>query len=401
MNAGYTVFKYNRADRPYYVIRWWDGPPENREGERSTKQKNKRKAEAWAADFYKRLFEVDERDRLSWERFKHEFTTKRLPNIKSKATYRSALSSAGRVLKPKRVEELDQDAFDRWGLTLVKQGKTAATAASYAKHLRAAMKWAARKKMIPAVPEIATGSTDVMRGGPIPTEAFEKLMITLPGMFPGNKERAMARVLLAAWTIGLRRSEFFACHWDREDLIHPVGIDSKTPLLVFPASCHKAKRDMRVPLLPEATDLLRSTPKRLRYGPIFLPLRGPKREITTPDGLGSFFKRLSKKAGVINGRDPESGKPRYATFHDLRKSFGERLIHEPTLTTPQVALLMRHAKIETTLSNYATVEAETVAERLAGVKPSGVVTTFSCGSGCGAKKPANHTHDPTPSKSTT
>jgi integrase len=69
---------------------------------------------------------------------------------------------------------------------------------------------------------------------------------------------------------------------------------------------------------------------------------------------------IGKAAGVKVATDPRTGKVKYASAHDLRRSFGERW---SSRVMPQVLMvLMRHQSIETTLRYYVGRNANTTAD---------------------------------------
>ena len=71
---------------------------------------------------------------------------------------------------------------------------------------------------------------------------------------------------------------------------------------------------------------------------------------------------IGKAAGVKVHTDPRTGRLKYASAHDLRRSFGERW---SSRVMPQVLMeLMRHESIETTLKFYVGRNAEKTAETL-------------------------------------
>ncbi len=65
---------------------------------------------------------------------------------------------------------------------------------------------------------------------------------------------------------------------------------------------------------------------------------------------------------MIVSVSPRTNKPKYASAHDLRRTFGERWAGR---VLPQdLQLLMRHESIETTLRYYVGRNAERTAEKL-------------------------------------
>lgn len=374
----HTVFRYSNPRRPFYVVRWKNGPPGMESGERSTKQKSRRKAESWAATFIASIEAGDEIDgSLTWKSFRQAFRDQRLPQLASPGPYETAMNQFDRLVGVKLLREVDADAFVRFSVARSKRGLAKASQASYAKHLRAALGWAEGQGMIRLAPTVKTGQTDRMRGRPLTMEEFERMLAITQKVVGKRNVAGWHRVLIGAWAIGLRRAEFLRVEWDRDDRIHILGLNAGTARIVFPADQHKAKRDMVLPLLPEAADMLRMTTRARRSGPVFLPLQST-REVQTADSLGRVIGRIGKAAKVVTEIDPETRVPRYATLHDLRRSLGTRLAHTSALSMPEVAQMMRHRKIETTMAHYADLQVGTLGEKLSeisscilGCTPSG------------------------------
>jgi integrase len=133
----------------------------------------------------------------------------------------------------------------------------------------------------------------------------------------------------------------------------------------------KSNESETLPLAPEFADLLAGTPEDDRHGRVFKllgvvnPKGGPRtcERVTDPDWVPRIVARIGKAAGVVvnrrKKRDPKTVKARevvkYASAHDLRRSFGTRWAYR---VLPQVLQqLMRHERIETTPAYYVELEA--------------------------------------------
>ena len=73
---------------------------------------------------------------------------------------------------------------------------------------------------------------------------------------------------------------------------------------------------------------------------------------------GWVISELGERAGVIV--NPTEGK--FASAHDLRRSFGTRWA--PRVKPTVLQKLMRHANIQTTLKYYVAIESDDIAEEL-------------------------------------
>ena len=118
-----------------------------------------------------------------------------------------------------------------------------------------------------------------------------------------------------------------------------------------------------MPIAPEFVEMLLQTPGGERTGRVFNPkakrVKGPA---LLPHRVGELVSAIGKAAGVKVHTDPRTGRMKYASAHDLRRSFGERW---SSRVMPQTLMeLMRHESIETTLKFYVGRNAEKTAKTL-------------------------------------
>ena len=74
--------------------------------------------------------------------------------------------------------------------------------------------------------------------------------------------------------------------------------------------------------------------------------------------VGKIVSRIGEKAGVIV--NPKTGK--FASAHDLRRSFGDRW--SEALMPADLMVLMRHETIDTTMRYYVRRQAKSTAAKL-------------------------------------
>src|SRR5262249_62224778 len=80
-----------------------------------------------------------------------------------------------------------------------------------------------------------------------------------------------------------------------------------------------------------------------------------------PEQVGRAISAIGKKAGIKVKTDPD-GNVKFASAHDLRRSFGDRWARK---VMPQVLMeLMRHESIDTTMKYYVGRNAEATADVL-------------------------------------
>ena len=74
-----------------------------------------------------------------------------------------------------------------------------------------------------------------------------------------------------------------------------------------------------------------------------------KGTVSDPDWISTLVRRIGQAAGILAHTYP-SGKIKYASAHDLRRSFGERWFRRVMPVVLQA--LMRHERIDTTMKYY-------------------------------------------------
>lgn len=108
-----------------------------------------------------------------------------------------------------------------------------------------------------------------------------------------------------------------------------------------------------------------------------LPIRPWRTNQLVEARVGKVVSEIGEKAGVKVNTEAHTGRVKYASAHDLRRSFGERWAVQ---VMPQVLKeLMRHESIETTMKYYVGRNAETTAAALyQALPPRGATTGDTC-----------------------
>jgi len=114
-------------------------------------------------------------------------------------------------------------------------------------------------------------------------------------------------------------------------------------------------------MAPEFAEFLAQTPEEQRMGPVFEP-RGYRGDRPRQDWISKVGAKIGEAAEIVVETDPTTGKRKYASPHDLRRSFGVRW--SLRVLPQQLRELMRHESIETTLKYYVGQDAERTAEEL-------------------------------------
>jgi integrase len=232
------------------------------------------------------------------------------------------------------------------------------------------------------------------KGRPISGEEFERLLDRIPAALAewpkrkratsratsrrrGKPERKTTRdaipveiapvmveswrhYLRGLWLSGLRLTESLELFWDRADRLY-VDLAGRRPMLIIPGELEKAGTYRRIPITPDFHRYLLATDEVDRHGPIFRPLMpsGARADATRAGKMISLIGELSR---VVVNTDPKTGKVKFASAHDLRRSFGTRWAK---LVMPAVLqMLMRHSTIATTMAFYVDLDGDEIAEDL-------------------------------------
>jgi hypothetical protein len=100
--------------------------------------------------------------------------------------------------------------------------------------------------------------------------------------------------------------------------------------------------------------------KNERHGRVFKRISRTRGGVSATNFVCYVIGNIGKVAGVNVSTNLRTEKVKYASAHDLRRSFGERWASR---VMPQILMaLMRHEKIDTTMRYYVGCNANTVAD---------------------------------------
>ncbi len=395
-----NVIKFN--DRKFLQMVYLD-PMNGRKVTKSTGTTIRREAEKVAAKWEAELQEgrYSQSTKIVWKEFRERYEGEVLPGLAKKTGEKLTwvFNLVEKILNPARIRDLTTDRLSYFQSKLREAGKAETTIASALAHLRSALQWAMRMNMIAVMPKIerpkrAKGGK-VMKGRPITGEEFDRLLTkveagliaaatprgkgkptkkkrkqseTAKAAFQTRRAESVAKVaeswrhyLRGLWLSGLRLEESLELYWDRDDKLR-VNLSGKRPMLRIPAELEKGNKDRLLPMAPEFAELLLATPKAERSGPVFCLRSRDGGQPLNAHRVCEIVCAIGRAAGVKVNTDAKTGKVKYASAHDLRRSFGERWAAK---VMPQVLMeLMRHESIETTMKFYVGRNAEKTADIL-------------------------------------
>ncbi len=358
------VVKY--PDRANLVLRFTD-PITGRHKTRSARTESMRDAEREAGRWQDELRDgkyIDPR-KTTWKAFRERYENEVLTGL-AKSTERKVFGvfeSVETIIGPMRLADLNAECISRLQSKLRENGRAEATIKSHMAHLKAALRWAVSIGLLakpPAItmPKRAKGG-EFMRGRPITLEEFERMLKTTRSIVGRTAAKSWRRYLRGLWLSGLRIGESLTLTWDGDSGLRVDLQPGEHPMLRIPAEAEKGHRDRLLPMAPEFAEFLQRTPEGQRTGFVFNPQPRRTKRMKRPSVvtvirlMGEIGERAGVKVKV------EGGKVKFASAHDLRRSFGQRWASR---VMPQVLMeLMRHESIETTMRYYVGRNAQTTA----------------------------------------
>lgn len=354
------VVKY--PDRDNYVMRYLD-PLTNKHVSRSTRTTRKSEADKAAGAWQSELREGRYKSlcRMTWAEFREKYEAEVLPGLadgtgECKATVMNHLEKA---IAPQRVADLTTARLSAFVAKLRAEGMKDTTLAGQVAHLNPILRWAVKQGYLRSMPDIekpkrAKGVNRAMRGRPVTGEELERMLDKVPAIRKRQPER-WQRLIRGLYLSGLRLGEALALSWDDGAEIMVDG-SGKYPALRIRAEAEKAHRDRLLPIAPEFAEFLLAIPEARRHGLVF-GIKGPDGPLSTKRA-SRYISLIGKAAKVVI----DKAEDRYATAHDLRRSFGSRWA--PRVTPAVLRDLMRHSSITTTMSYYVDLNAENVGDVL-------------------------------------
>ncbi len=338
--------------------------------------------------------------RTSWADFREKYESEVLPGLAERTDQKvgGVFNAVERILNPTKLRELTAERLSYFQSVLREERATVVgddgqpeeritrrsenTIKGVLAHLLAALNWAKDVGLLIEVPKVQAPrrakSAKTMKGRPISGEEFERMLAKVGDVVwtepkghkakPEDAARKAAAVadwthyLRGLWLSGLRLAESLELYWDRDDRLC-VDLTGKRPMLRIPAELEKGHKDRTLPMAPEFAEFLLATPKARRHGRVFrLKPQRTSAETITAHHAGLVVSAIGEAAGVKVSTDPVTKAIKFASAHDLRRSFGARWANR---VMPQVLKeLMRHESIETTMKFYVGRNAQTTADVL-------------------------------------
>lgn len=334
---------------PYWYVRWYELKSDGKTWcERWQSSKSSRKADA---EKLRRKIEreLDAGKRIDadapWQDVQQEFLEKHAAH-KRPATYcgyDKSFKIFERTAKPKTIGQVTVGMLEDFRTARLKQPVAAETVNRDLRHVRALLKWAARREYIPKAPDFKGLflRTDKKQPTIVPEADFLAMIHSLATLDDNRTIRPRSwwkAWLYVDYCTGLRLSEMMGLEWRDVRLDDPASVRVR-------AETSKGRKDRIVPIESDLAELLRAW----RGQQPTLKLAGIDRVFPWPDNLPTYrqfyddWYAIQKAAEIPNEQ-------RYRP-HDFRRTFCSELIRQgvPTATVKDLA---GHETILTTERYY-------------------------------------------------
>jgi integrase len=394
------VHVVQEKDRANLTMRYRDpvtGQQVKRSAGTPKRKEAQKRAAKWEAEINEGRYQRPQT--ITWDDFRDRFEREKLASPKiSEATrgaYATALNHLERIINPDRLCKVTTETFSRFVRELRKPQTITrnerqillppmkeSTIACHLRHLKAAMNWAVRLGLLLTVPVFDMPDAGESKGRPLAAEEFERLLAVVPKVRP-HDPGVWTRHLYGLWLSGLRLEESLILSWN-DNAAFSVDLSGKYPVFNIEAKAQKGRRTEKVPMTPDFATWLLETPQEDREGPVFKLAGLLDGKPLTPRRASRIISKFGEKAGIVVNRevklvsepvlDPKTDEPtgkahlvekevaKFASAHDLRRSFGSRWAKR--LMPAVLQKIMRHANITTTMRYYVDLDANDVASDL-------------------------------------
>lgn len=304
---------------------------------------------------------------MRWEHFREDYSRLKLSTLRTSTaeSTENRLDVCQRILRPRTLADLTKPGkFERLKAELLagtasrlNKPRSAHTTNSYLAALVAALNWAHTQGYLEeCTRRQVVAADDPDKGRPLTTEEFERMLAAVPAICPGH-EPGWIYLLRGLWESGLRVDEAMHLSFDLPKTI-TVQRDRRGVMLAFPGARQKNRKAQTVPTTPAFAALLDEHPTQT--GMVFTPTkRNGRSGRPTTDQVGKVISAIGAKALI---RVNDAGK--FASAHDLRRSFGQRLA-DAGVGPRDLQKIMRHRSITTTEAYYLRDDAGAIGDRIA------------------------------------
>lgn len=352
--------------RKFYLCKWVD-PITGKTKKKTTEETRRKAAERFAARLEDKINSGESicGTKTQWDIFSERYDTEVMHGQSERTREKAAmvLDSVKKIVSPKSPDVLDANLISQYVKALRDSGKSEATIKGHLAYLKAALRWAADMGIIPKAPAIKMPTrVNTAKGRAVTLEEFERIVRKVPEVLkekPGSvRVKEWEFFLRGLFWSGLRRSEAWHLHWTDDSKIC-VDLSGRFPMFRIQQEADKGFEARTFPIAPQFAELLQAVPEDQRTGYVFkLGSKIGKRH--NEEVTSRMISNVGKTANVkVGGTE---GKPKFASAHDFRRSFGTRWSSKVMPAVLQQ--MMRHAEISTTMGFYVTQNANATADAM-------------------------------------
>ena len=363
-----TVVKF--PDRPSLMLRHID-PSTGKQKHKSAKTHLKRDAERAAAKWENELREgIVDCGNVTWADFRERYENEVLASYAETTDLKAQgrMNALEKHLAPRLLRDITSERLSHFQMKLRQDGLAEATIKGHLVGIMAALRWAVKIGWLARVPKVdmpkrARGGLQ-MKGRPITGEEFDRMIAAVPKVVSAELADSWRHYLRGMWLSGLRLKESLELTWDDETKLRVDLQPGEHPMLRIPAALQKSNRDQLLPMAPEFAEFLMETPEAARTGYVFNPAArrkcGPRLgHFCVSETVAAIGRKAGVKVKIEAGTKDGEPKVKFASLHDLRRSFGERWASR--VMPPVLKELMRHESIDTTMRYYVGRNAKSTA----------------------------------------
>ena len=305
---------------------------------------------------------------VTWEQFRDRVEADFFASmaIATKTAYESVLNRLEASYRPRWLRDLTSELVRDYVKNMRRDKISEGTVSKHMRHLFAVLRWAKSESLLAALPDKPITPRNVRglaakaKGRAISPEELEAMIFAIPKVVDGKRVAQFERLLRGYFVTGLRLSEALKARWDSDADVYPLIADDRFPVWVFSAA-QKNRREEHSPITPEGAEFLLATPVEKRQGFIF-ELEGRSGRLTETT-VSKLITKIGEAAGIqVAPINPRTGKPKYASAHDLRRSFAQGLAYR--VRPAVLKLAMRHKSHLTTDKFYVGADAQAAAEAM-------------------------------------
>jgi integrase len=376
MSDRITVYVTEFKGRTWPFVMQWKDPRTGKVKSESTRVKTRGKAERKAAakEVELNAGRHGADGSIPWDEFREQVEFEGTSGLKksTRSGITAILNRLEQSVSPSRLRDVDAQALSRHVNWMRDLGRSEDTIKSHLRTLHAVLQWAVDQDLLaslPVFPKIRrVRKAKEMKGRPITSAEFRRMLKATAAVVGKDRAASWRQFLIGLWLSGLRLREAMQLAWQPGPHIS-VEQHGDRLRLRFPGHQQKSREDQVCPVTPAFAAFLAKTAHADRKGWVFSPAAKSGGRQNNPYDVGRIVSQIGEKAGVVVDETwSEDGtcRQKFASAHDLRRSFGNRwsLRVMPTI----LQKLMRHAHISTTMKYYVRLEVEETERVLYGEK---------------------------------